>query len=182
MIQIDTSNILFIVGGAFSGIEDIVKNRLGEKVIGFGQNASSKVDENQDILAQVIPEDLQKFGLIPEFIGRLPIIATLNPLDEEDLIRILSEPKNSLVKQYVRLMDLDDVTLEFEESALKAVAELAIERETGARGLRSIIENVMLDIMYEVPSRTDVKKVVITESTVKNGEKNYYDEDNRMVS
>lgn len=182
MIQIDTSNILFIVGGAFSGIEDIVKNRLGEKVIGFGQNASSKVDEDEAILSQLIPEDLQRYGLIPEFIGRLPIIATLNSLDQEDLIRILSEPKNSLVKQYIKLMELDDVSLEFEESALKAVAELAIERETGARGLRSIIEKVMLDIMYEVPSRDDIKKVVITEETVKNGEKIYYDNDNKMVS
>ena len=182
MIQIDTSNILFIVGGAFSGIEDIVKNRLGEKVIGFGQNASSKVDEDEAVLSQLIPEDLQKYGLIPEFIGRLPIIATLNSLDQDDLIRILSEPKNSLVKQYIKLMDLDDVSLEFDESALEAVAELAIERETGARGLRSIIEKVMLDIMYEVPNREDVKKVVITEETVKKGEKNYYDKDDKMVS
>ncbi|RLK63197.1 ATP-dependent Clp protease ATP-binding subunit ClpX [Atopobacter sp. AH10] len=166
MIQMDTSNILFIVGGAFEGIETIVKERLGAKVIGFG-STSEKVDESKTIMEQVIPEDLRSFGLIPEFIGRLPVISTLEKLSEDDLVNILTEPKNSLVKQYSYLMALENVELEFKKEALSAIAKLADERDTGARGLRSIIENLMLEIMYEVPSRPEIAKVVITEASVK---------------
>lgn len=165
LIQIDTTNILFIVGGAFDGIETIVKERLGEKVIGFGSN-NQKRDESLSIMSQIIPEDLLKFGLIPEFIGRLPVMASLEKLTEADLIRILTEPKNALVKQYQKLMLIDDVTLDFTPGALSAIASQAIERDTGARGLRSIIEHVMMNIMYEVPTRDDVDKVVITKEAV----------------
>ncbi|MDT2806271.1 ATP-dependent Clp protease ATP-binding subunit ClpX [Vagococcus lutrae] len=165
-IQLDTTNILFIVGGAFDGIETIVKERLGEKVIGFGK-ATKKMDESESLMQAIIPEDLLKFGLIPEFIGRLPVMAALEKLTEDDLVRILTEPKNALVRQYVKLLELDETTLEFEPEALKAIAALAIERNTGARGLRSIIETVMMDIMFEIPSRTDIAKVTVTEETVK---------------
>lgn len=182
MIQVDTSNILFIVGGAFSGIEDIIKNRLGEKVIGFGQNASSKLKDDQSILSQVSAEDLQAFGLIPEFIGRLPVVATLDNLDEEDLVNILTQPKNSLVKQYEKIFELDDTRLEFDDQALHDIAHLAIERETGARGLRSIIEEIMLDIMFEIPSREDVDLVKITSETVSQGQKNYYNHQGEKIS
>lgn len=168
-IPIDTTNILFIVGGAFDGIENIVKNRMGEKVIGFGtSNTKQEVDED-GIMQQIIPEDLLKFGLIPEFIGRLPVTAALEKLTEEDLVRILTEPRNALVKQYKKLLSYDDTELEFEEAALKAVAHKAIERNTGARGLRSIMENVMMDVMYDVPVRHDIAKVIITEDQVENG-------------
>lgn len=165
-IQIDTTNILFIVGGAFDGIETIVKNRLGDKTIGFGNNENSNLDDSKSLMQQVIPEDLLKFGLIPEFIGRLPILTALEKLTADDLVRILTEPKNALVKQYTMLLGLDGVDLHFTPQALKSIAELAIERDTGARGLRSIIENVMRDIMYEIPSRTDVKKVTVNKKTV----------------
>ncbi|EST89730.1 ATP-dependent Clp protease ATP-binding subunit ClpX [Vagococcus lutrae LBD1] len=165
-IQLDTTNILFIVGGAFDGIETIVKERLGEKVIGFGK-ATKKMDESESLMQAIIPEDLLKFGLIPEFIGRLPVMAALEKLTEDDLVRILTEPKNALVRQYVKLLELDETTLEFEPEALKAIAALAIERNTGARGLRSIIETIMMDIMFEIPSRTDIAKVTVTEETVK---------------
>ncbi|HCT95587.1 ATP-dependent Clp protease ATP-binding subunit ClpX [Vagococcus sp.] len=165
-IQLDTTNILFIVGGAFDGIETIVKERLGEKVIGFGK-ATKTMDESESLMQAIIPEDLLKFGLIPEFIGRLPVMAALEKLTEDDLVRILTEPKNALVRQYVKLLELDETTLEFEPEALKAIAALAIERNTGARGLRSIIETVMMDIMFEIPSRTDIAKVTVTEETVK---------------
>lgn len=166
-IQIDTTNILFIVGGAFDGIETIVKERLGEKVIGFGKS-SKKLDEEVSIMQEIIPEDLLKFGLIPEFIGRLPVMAALEKLTEDDLVRILTEPKNALVKQYQKLLELDDVELTFTKEALKAIAKEAIERNTGARGLRSIIEHIMMDIMFEVPMREDVQKVTVTEKTVIN--------------
>lgn len=183
MIQIDTTNILFIVGGAFSGIEDIIKSRLGEKVIGFGNNSSSKLDDESSILSQATPEDLQAFGLIPEFIGRLPIIATLNNLKVEDLVRILTEPKNSLVKQYQHLLSIDDVELTFEEESLKEIASLAIQRETGARGLRSIIEEMMLHVMYEVPSSPEIKRVNITKETVLGeADAEYFDENNEKIS
>ena len=165
MIQINTKNILFIVGGAFDGIEDIVKQRLGEKVIGFGQN-SRKIDENASYMQEIISEDIQKFGLIPEFIGRLPVTAALEQLTEADLVRILTEPKNALVKQYQTLLSYDGVDLEFDEAALEAIASKAIERKTGARGLRSIIEETMLDIMFEVPSQADVTTVRITKAAV----------------
>ncbi|AYG00324.1 ATP-dependent Clp protease ATP-binding subunit ClpX [Lactococcus allomyrinae] len=165
MIQIDTKNILFIVGGAFDGIEEIVKQRLGEKIIGFGAN-NKKLDEGDSYMQEIIAEDIQKFGLIPEFIGRLPIVAALERLTEDDLIRILTEPKNALIKQYKRLLSFDDVKLKFEEEALRAIAQKAIERKTGARGLRSIIEEVMMDVMFEVPSHEDIKKVVINQAVV----------------
>ncbi|MFO7315785.1 MAG: ATP-dependent protease ATP-binding subunit ClpX [Bacilli bacterium] len=165
-LQIDTTNILFIVGGAFDGIENIIKRRLGQKVIGFGSDAKNKNVESDSLLSQLIPEDLLKFGLIPEFIGRLPVIATLEQLNEDALVRILNEPKNALVKQYQKMLELDNVELEFEEEALRAIAKEAIERKTGARGLRSIIENVMLDMMYELPSREDIAKCIITKETI----------------
>lgn len=169
-IQIDTTNILFIVGGAFAGIESIVKERVGAKTIGFGTDSKTVAFNNSDasIMQQVVPEDLMSFGLIPEFIGRLPILTALEELDEDDLVRILTEPKNALVKQYQALLALDDVELEFDADALKAMAALAIERETGARGLRSIIEEVMRDIMFDLPGRDDVKEVIVTEESVKN--------------
>lgn len=174
MIQIDTKNILFIVGGAFDGIQDIVKHRLGDKTIGFGTDSSEAAKVNEDnIMQHVIPSDLLQFGLIPEFIGRLPILTALNKLSEDDLVRILTEPKNALVKQYVKLMSIDGVDLEFDEDALKEMAHTAIERKTGARGLRSIMEDTMRDVMYEIPSEDDVEKVVITKDAVqKNGEPN----------
>ena len=165
MIQLDTKNILFIVGGAFDGIEEIVKQRLGEKIIGFGFNNKALSDE-MSYMQEIIAEDIQKFGLIPEFIGRLPIVAALESLTEEDLVHILTQPKNALVKQYQRLLSFDNVELEFEEVALKAIAEKAIQRKTGARGLRSIIEEVMMDVMFEIPSMTGIQKVVITEDAV----------------
>ncbi len=165
MIQLDTKNILFIVGGAFDGIEEIVKQRLGEKIIGFGFNNKALSDE-MSYMQEIIAEDIQKFGLIPEFIGRLPIVAALESLTEEDLVHILTQPKNALVKQYQRLLSFDNVELEFEEGALKAIAEKAIQRKTGARGLRSIIEEVMMDVMFEIPSMTGIQKVVITEDAV----------------
>ncbi|MCC3647469.1 MULTISPECIES: ATP-dependent protease ATP-binding subunit ClpX [Cytobacillus] len=165
-IQIDTTNILFICGGAFDGIEQIIKRRLGQKVIGFGSDQNQKEIEPKDLLAKVLPEDLLKFGLIPEFIGRLPVIASLSQLDEAALIEILTKPKNALVKQYQKMLELDDVELEFEEGALEEIAKKAIERKTGARGLRSIIEGIMLDVMFDLPSREDIKKCIITEETV----------------
>ena len=165
-LQIDTTNILFIVCGAFDGIESIIKRRLGQKVIGFGSDMKNKNVESESLLSQLIPEDLLKFGLIPEFIGRLPVIASLEQLNEEALVRILTEPKNALVKQYQKMLELDNVELEFEEEALRAIAKEAIERKTGARGLRSIIENTMLDMMYELPSRDDIVKCIITKETI----------------
>lgn len=177
MIQIDTTNILFIVGGAFDGIENIVKERLGEKVIGFGSSDSRKqIDESKSIMQHIIPEDLLKYGLIPEFIGRLPITAVLEKLTEEDLVEILTKPKNSLVKQYVKLLEMDDVDLEFEDQALHVIGHKAIERDTGARGLRSIIESIMLEVMFDVPSYKDIKKVLVTEESAKGTVKpTYYD-------
>ncbi len=170
MIQIDTKNILFIVGGAFDGIEDIVKQRLGEKVIGFGQN-NRKIDENASYMQEIISEDIQKFGLIPEFIGRLPVVAALEQLTADDLVRILTEPRNALIKQYQTLLSYDGVELEFDKDALQAIANKAIERKTGARGLRSIIEETMMDIMFEIPSQEEVTKVRITKATVEGKDK-----------
>jgi ATP-dependent clp protease, ATP-binding subunit clpX len=182
LIQIDTSNILFIVGGAFDGIETIVKERLGAKVIGFG-SSNKDLSSHESLMQLIIPEDLQKFGLIPEFIGRLPITAALEPLSKEDLVNILTKPRNALVKQYQKLFAMDDVELEFEPKALDAIASKAIERRTGARGLRSIIESVMMDLMFEIPSRNDITKVVVTESIVTGtGQPDLYDEDNRLIS
>ena len=160
-IQIDTTNVLFIVGGAFDGIETIVKNRLGEKTIGFGTK-NQKLADGESVMQEIIPEDLLKFGLIPEFIGRLSVMAALEKLTTEDLVRILTEPKNALVKQYQKLLALDNTELEFEPEALTAIAEKAIARNTGARGLRSIIEEIMMDIMFDIPSNENIEKVIIT--------------------
>jgi ATP-dependent Clp protease ATP-binding subunit ClpX len=168
-IQIDTTNILFICGGAFDGIEQIIKRRLGKKVIGFGGDSEKNELSSKEILNHVLPEDLLRFGLIPEFIGRLPVLANLEQLDEASLVEILTKPKNALIKQYQKLLELDQVELEFEENALTEIAKKAIERKTGARGLRSIIEGIMLDIMFELPSREDIQKCIISAETVKSG-------------
>jgi len=166
-IQIDTTNILFICGGAFETIDKIILSRIGKRQVGFGAENKSKKDYNiGEVLAQILPEDLLKFGMIPEFIGRLPVIATLDALDEEALIRILTEPKNALIKQYQKLFSLDNIDLEFKEDALRYIAQEALKRNTGARGLRAIIEDIMLGVMYEVPSRGDVTKCIITKETV----------------
>ncbi|RWZ59911.1 ATP-dependent protease ATP-binding subunit ClpX [Halobacillus fulvus] len=165
-IQIDTTNVLFIVGGAFDGIDQIIKRRLGKKVIGFGSEQASNESEKKELLTKVLPEDLLSYGLIPEFIGRLPVIGSLEQLDEDALVEILTKPKNALVKQYQKLFQIDHVELEIEEDALREISRLAIERKTGARGLRSIIEGIMLDVMYELPSRDDIEKCIITKETV----------------
>ena len=165
-IQFDTTNVLFICGGAFDGLDKIIQRRIGEKTIGFNADIVSQNQSEEEILRQIQPEDLLKFGLIPEFIGRLPAIVTLRELSEDALVRILTEPKNALVKQYKKLFEIDNVELEFEPEAIKAIAKQAIERKTGARGLRSIIEKVMTDIMYEIPSREDVVKCIVTEGTI----------------
>jgi ATP-dependent Clp protease ATP-binding subunit ClpX len=174
-LQVDTRNILFICGGAFVGLEDIIRRRVGEKKLGFGarDKATKKhvKDEKRSLLSQVQPEDLLKFGLIPEFIGRLPMLAVLDDLDEAALMKILVEPKNALTKQYKKLFDLENVQLRFTEGALSAVAKQAIERKAGARGLRAILESLMLDSMYEVPSDPDIKEVIVSEDTVVKGEK-----------
>jgi len=166
-IQIDTTNILFICGGAFDGIEKIIQNRIGKKSMGFGANIESKKSMDVgEILKHIYPQDLLKFGLIPEFVGRLPIMVSLHSLDKAALMQILTEPKNALVKQYKKLFEMDDVELEFEEGALEAIAEKSIERNTGARGLRAIIEEIMLDVMYEIPSMGNVEKCIVTRDTV----------------
>jgi len=168
-IQIDTTNILFICGGAFGGIEKIIENRIGRKTMGFDADIkSTKEKDVGEILTHILPEDLLKYGLIPEFAGRVPIIVTLHGLDEEALVRILTEPRNALSKQYRVLFDMDDVELEIDKDALRLVAKMAIERKTGARGLRAILEDVMLDIMYDLPSRNDIKKCIITKETIEN--------------
>lgn len=182
MIQIDTTNILFILGGAFDGIEEVIKRRLGEKVIGFSSNEADKYDE-QALLAQLRPEDLQAYGLIPEFIGRVPIVANLETLDVTALKNILTQPKNALVKQYTKMLELDDVDLEFTEEALSAISEKAIERKTGARGLRSIIEESLIDIMFDVPSNENVTKVVITAQTInEETEPELYDAEGNLIN
>lgn len=182
MIQIDTTNILFILGGAFDGIEEVIKRRLGEKVIGFSSNEADKYDE-QALLAQIRPEDLQAYGLIPEFIGRVPIVANLETLDVTALKNILTQPKNALVKQYTKMLELDDVDLEFTEEALSAISEKAIERKTGARGLRSIIEESLIDIMFDVPSNENVTKVVITAQTINEETKpELYDAEGNLIN
>ncbi len=167
-IQIDTTNILFICGGAFDGIDKIISARTGKKNMGFGAEIKSKQEQNLgELLMAVLPEDLQKFGLIPEFIGRLPVMVTLDLLDEEALVRILQEPKNALIKQYQKFLEMDQVTLEFEPEALRAIAKEALKRKTGARGLRAIIEDIMCNVMYEVPSERDIVKCIVTEAVVK---------------
>ncbi|EUA87360.1 ATP-dependent Clp protease, ATP-binding subunit ClpX [Mycobacterium ulcerans str. Harvey] len=166
-IQIDTTNVLFIVAGAFAGLEKIIYERVGKRGLGFGAEVRSKAEiDTTDHFAEVMPEDLIKFGLIPEFIGRLPVVASVTNLDKESLVKILSEPKNALVKQYTRLFEMDGVELEFTDDALEAIADQAIHRGTGARGLRAIMEEVLLPVMYDIPSRDDVAKVVVTKETV----------------
>lgn len=167
-IQVDTSNILFIVGGAFDGLEKIIQSRVGKKSLGFGAEINTKEQNIAKLLNKIQPEDLIKYGLIPEFVGRLPVVVTLEELDEEALVRILTEPKNAIVKQYKELFSIDGVELEFEDQALKSIAKKAIERKTGARGLRSIIEEKMVDIMYEIPDREDIVKCIITKETIEN--------------
>ena len=171
-IQIDTSNILFICGGAFDGLEKIIESRIGKKSIGFGADVfGQKETDLGELLRQVLPEDFVKFGLIPEFIGRVPVNVSLNPLDEEALVRILKEPKSALVKQYQRLFEMDGVKLMFDDDALVAIAKKALERKTGARGLRAIMEGVIMDLMYEIPSQTDVSECLITKDVVEGKEK-----------
>ncbi|MDY5585316.1 MAG: AAA family ATPase, partial [Arcanobacterium sp.] len=167
-LQLDTSNVLFILAGAFAGMEDIVSSRAGRRGIGFGAELKD-VETQDDIFKDVTPDDLHKFGIIPELVGRLPIIATVEGLREEDLVAILSQPKNALVKQYQKMFELDGVHLEITEEALKAIASEAIERGTGARGLRSILESLLRELMFDLPSRNDVTKVVITDDVVKSG-------------
>lgn len=182
LIQIDTTNILFILGGAFDGIDEVIKRRLGEKVIGFASNEADKYDE-EALLEQIRPEDLQSYGLIPEFIGRVPIVANLETLDVAALKNILTQPKNALIKQYTKMLELDNVELEFSEEALSAISEKAIERKTGARGLRSIIEEALIDIMYDVPSSENVSKVVITEQTINEEiEPELYDGEGNLIN
>lgn len=167
-LHVDTANILFICGGAFAGLESIIKSRTDEKTMGFGAEIKKKEEiKSEDVFKKVMPEDLMKFGLIPEFAGRLPVVVTLNQLDKDALVSILKEPKNALVKQYKHFLAMDDVELEFEDGALAAIAEEALKRETGARGLRAIIEETMLNVMYEIPSRKDVTKCIVTEDAVR---------------
>ena len=169
-IQIDTTNILFICGGAFDGIDKIIEKRSGGGGMGFGSEVKSKEKRNVgEVLADIRPEDLLKFGLIPEFVGRLPIIVTLDSLDEEALVRILTEPRNALVRQYKKLMEMDGIELDFEDKALTAIAAKAIARKSGARGLRAIIEDALMGTMFDLPSRTDVERVIVTESTITEG-------------
>ena len=168
-IQIDTTDILFICGGAFDGIDKIIQNRIGKKTMGFGAEIRSEASLNiGEVLSQILPEDLLRYGLIPEFVGRVPVVVTLNHLDEGALVQILKEPKNALIKQYQKLLEMDGVALEFEEEALKIIANKAVERKTGARGLRAILEGIMLNVMYDIPSRDDVEKCIITRDTVNN--------------
>ncbi|MBC9943878.1 ATP-dependent Clp protease ATP-binding subunit ClpX [Leucobacter sp. cx-328] len=165
MLQLDTTNVLFIVAGAFAGLEEIIASRLGKGGIGFGAPVAAKQNE-QELFSEVLPEDLHKFGLIPEFIGRLPVVATVDPLDVDALTRILVEPKNALVKQYQRIFEMDGVKLEFEPDALSAIAELAVSRQTGARGLRAILESVLGPVMFNVPSEEDISRVIVTRATI----------------
>lgn len=171
-IQVDTTNILFICGGAFNGMDDIIEKRIGVNSLGFGADIKSKKEKKiGEILSEIQPEDLLKYGLIPEFIGRLPVIATLDELDEDGLVRILVEPKDSIVKQYEKMFEFENVMLKFTDDALRAIAKLSVERKSGARGLRAIMENTMLDVMYDIPSRNDVTECVISEDVVMNREK-----------
>jgi ATP-dependent Clp protease ATP-binding subunit ClpX len=168
-IQIDTTNVLFICGGAFAGLEQIIENRIGHKGVGFHATVMSKADKDPgELFAQVLPEDLLKFGMIPEFIGRLPMVGAVHALDRDALMQILTEPKNALVKQYAKIFEFDDVELDITPEALGAVADLALTRGTGARGLRAILEETLLDVMYEVPGRTDIGRIVVDEECVVN--------------
>ncbi|MDB4638029.1 ATP-dependent Clp protease ATP-binding subunit ClpX, partial [bacterium] len=182
-IQIDTTNILFVCGGTFVGIEDIIGKRLGKKMIGFGQsgNSAKKEQLRSDMLAQITVDDVLEFGLIPELVGRLPIVSSLDPLSTETLVRILSEPKNSLVKQYQKLFGMEDATIEFTPAALHEIAEIAKKKETGARGLRSVVEGVMFDIMYELPNQTADRKYIVTDDIVK-GEQQLFPQDDSAAA
>ncbi len=168
-LQFDTTNVLFICGGAFDGLDKVIRRRMGDKVIGFNQDTEVRQVEDEKVLTKVQPEDLLKYGLIPEFVGRLPVVVTLEQLTEDALVDIITKPRNALIKQYKKLLAIDDVELEIEEEAVRAIARKALERKTGARGLRSIMEGLMQDVMYEVPSRRDVKKCIITRATVEDG-------------
>ncbi len=168
-IQIDTSNVLFICGGAFDGLDKIIQKRIGEKSMGFNAEISSKKEASAEMLKHVLPEDLIRYGLIPEFVGRLPVTVSLAELDEEALIQILTEPKNALIKQYQKLFNIEDVELDFEKEALEKIAHKTLSRNTGARGLRAIIEEIMMDIMYDIPTQGDIKKVTITPDVVEHG-------------
>ena len=167
-LQIDTTNILFICGGAFVGLEEIIERRVGKKTMGFGANVQTRRERNQgELFSELLPEDLLKFGLIPEFVGRVPIVVALEALTKEALVNILTKPKNALIKQYKKLFELDGVSLQFEEEAVEEIAEQAIERNTGARGLRSILESIMMDVMFEVPSEGDIDTCIVTKDTIK---------------
>ena len=169
-MQINTENILFICGGAFEGLDKIIKDRIGQKSIGFGAKVESQKEiDKYKIYEELLPQDLLKYGLIPEFVGRLPIVTTLRELDKQTLIKIVTEPKNALVKQYKKLFEYDDVELQFEPEALELIVDKALERNTGARGLRSIIEDIMRDIMFDIPSNPKIEKCIITKETVQNG-------------
>ena len=171
-MQIDTTNILFICGGAFDGLTNMIQQRIGSRTLGFGAKLTSDArDDSGEVLRQVRPEDLMKFGLIPEFIGRLPIVVTLDKLDEDALVKILTQPKNALVKQYIKLMELDGVELSFEDEALKAIAQRAMQQKSGARGLRAIIEKALLDTMFDLPSRKDVTACAVTREVITDGAK-----------
>jgi len=168
---LDTTNILFICGGAFDGLEKLIEGRIGKKTMGFGAEVKSRIEKPVgELYRQIMPEDLLKYGLIPEFVGRLPIVVALDALDEEALVKILTEPKNALVKQFQKLFELDNIELAFEDDALRAISKQAIARNTGARGLRAIIEKLMMSLMYEVPSRTDIKRCMITKSMIEDNE------------
>ena len=168
-IQIDTTNVLFICGGAFDGLEKIVEERIGRKSIGFGSDAQVSKSARNRILDHLMPEDLLKFGLIPEFVGRLPVVVTLSALTAADLVRVLTEPKNAIARQFQRFLSLDKVELAFTDGALRAAAEVALNRKTGARALRSIVEEALLEVMYDIPERTDIRKCIITEETIRDG-------------
>jgi len=168
-LQIDTTNILFICGGAFGGLESVIENRIGKKTMGFGAEIKSKKERDMgELFGQLLPEDLLKYGLIPEFIGRVPVIAALSPLNEDALVSILTQPKNALTKQYSKLLEMDGVELQFEEDALREIAKLALERNTGARGLRAIVESAMMDVMFDAPSREDIRTCIITKDVIRN--------------
>jgi ATP-dependent Clp protease ATP-binding subunit ClpX len=168
-IQIDTTNILFICGGAFDGLERIVEERIGKRSIGFGSEGVVSAADRAKIIEKLMPEDLLKYGLIPEFIGRLPVIVTLSPLTAEDLMRVLTEPKNAVTRQFQKFLSLDKVELVFTEGALRAAAEVALDRKTGARALRSIVEEALLEVMFDIPERSDVRKCILTEETIRTG-------------
>jgi ATP-dependent Clp protease ATP-binding subunit ClpX len=182
-LKIDTTNILFICGGAFEGIETLVKRRIGENGIGFGADISSRREKSsKEVLSQIIPQDLLSFGLIPEFVGRLPIIVTLEPLDESSLVSILTSPKNALANQYKKIMEMEGVSLEFKEDALRAIAGEAFKRNMGARGLRAVMEDIMLDIMFDIPSLLDISKVIITRDVVEKKQEPILIRDNQKTA